>query len=282
MNDDITVVITCFNDGVLLAEAVRSTLTQAGGPPQLVVVDDGSTDPQTLRLLGELPQGVTLVRQENRGTSAARNAGLGTASTPYLLVLDADDRLAPDALMTLRAGLDANPDAGFCYGLATFFGSWEGVLRLPPYDPYKLLHRSLVPATALMRRTVFDSVGGFDAGFDGYEDWEFWVHALARGWRGVQVEAVTLLYRRRATSRHVGARARYRHWYRQLRRKHAPLFTGTSRRRLGAESDLGLLGRGLYRWWWGIRPLPAHLELALQGFLWRRRSGAASSGAARR
>jgi glycosyltransferase involved in cell wall biosynthesis len=282
MNDDITVVITCFNDGALLPEAVASAYDQVGGPPHLTVVDDGSTDPETLRVLGELPDGVTLVRQENRGTSAARNAGLRSSDTEYLLVLDADDRLTPDALSSLRAGLDANPDAGFCYGLTRFFGSWEGLLRLPAYDAYKLLHRSLVPATALMRHRLFEVVGGFDPRFDGYEDWEFWVHALALGWRGVQVDTVTLLYRRRGTTRHVGARGRYRHWYRQLRRKHAPLFTAESRRSLAAESDLGLLGRGLYRWWWGARPLPARLELALQALLWRRRLRAAGSEAARR
>ena len=78
---------------------------------------------------------------------------------------------------------------GFSYGMAAFFGAWEGTLKFPPYDPYKLAlppHRRV--ASALMRRELFDEVGGFDPDFTAYEDWEFWVHAMAHGWRGQDVE----------------------------------------------------------------------------------------------
>jgi glycosyltransferase involved in cell wall biosynthesis len=271
VNDDITVVITCFNDGVYLPEAVASAIGQELGMPRVIVVDDGSTATETRRALEQLPAEVTLIRQANGGTSVARNSGLAAAQTPYLIVLDADDRLAPAALRLLRQPLDRDPAIGFSYGLTRFFGHWEGTVGIPAYDPYKLLYRSLVGSTALMRRQLLNDVGGFDPAFSGYEDWEFWLHALSEGWHGQRVQEVTLLYRRHGATRHMAARSNYRVWYRELRQKHAQLYARTGRRRLAAESDLGPVGRAVYRWWWGPRPLPARIELALQALLWRRR-----------
>jgi glycosyltransferase involved in cell wall biosynthesis len=235
------------------------------------VVDDGSSDPQTLTELDRLPPEVNLIRQSNAGLSAARNAGLRAASTPYVIALDADDRLVPTALTVLRGPLDADAQLGFTYGQAQFFGSWEGTLTYPPYDPYRLLYRHTIGSTALMRRELFEDVGGFDPSFTAYEDWEFWVHALAHGWRGRDVGAVTLFYRRHGPTMYAGARARYRMWYRRLREKHSELYGRAARRRLAAESDLGPIGRTVYRWWWGARPLPARVEVALYAWLWRPR-----------
>jgi glycosyltransferase involved in cell wall biosynthesis len=275
MNDDITVVVTCFNDGRFLTEALASAAEQEGGKPQLIVVDDGSTDSETLDALERATAEAQVIRQANAGTPAARNTGLAAAATRYTILLDADDRLAPSAMRLLRSPLDRDPKLGFSYGLTRFFGAWEGALALPAYDPYKLLYRSLVGSTALMRREVLADVGGFDPAFLGYEDWEFWLHALAQGWRGQRVEDVTLFYRRHGDTRHEGARGNYRVWYRALRRKHHVLYEDARRRELAAESDLGPVGRAVYRWWWGARPLPARLELALQGILWRPGSASA-------
>jgi glycosyltransferase involved in cell wall biosynthesis len=269
MNDDVTVVITCFNYGAFLAESVQSVLAQKGGEPRVIVVDDGSTDAHTLAEIDRLPPQVELVRQANAGVAEARNAGLRRVESPYALVLDADDRLVADALQRLREPLEIDHALGFSYGIMRFFGEWEGILKMPPYDPYRLLYRHNVGSAALIRLRLFDDIGGYDPAFGGYEDWEFWLHALERGWRGRRVEAVTLLYRRHGSTRHLGARPHYRDAFRQLRRKHSALYERPSRRRLRAESDLGAAGRLVYRWWWGWRPLPARVELAVQAFLWR-------------
>jgi glycosyltransferase involved in cell wall biosynthesis len=275
MNDDITVVITCFNYGRFLGEAVSSALAQVGGPPRVIVVDDASTEPETLAALERLPDEVQLIRQPNGGPAAARNAGLRAAGTELMLLLDADDKLPPDALAVMREALDGDPSLGFAYGTARFFGDWEGELRFPPYDPYKLLYRHIIGLTALMRRELVEAVGGFDPAFTAYEDWEFWVNALHRGFQGRHVGEPTLLYRRHSTTTvHFTGRGGYHHWYRRLRRKHAALYSRAGRRRLAAQSDLGPFGRAVYRWVWGARPIPAGLEAALQRRLWRPGAGA--------
>lgn len=270
-NDDVTVVVTNYNYGAFLPEAVASALAQEGGPPRVVVVDDGSTDPDTGAVLAGLPPPVAVIRQANQGLSAARNAGLRRATTPLLIVLDADDRLTPCALGVLKSALHADPRLGFAYGITRFFGDWAGVLAMPPYHPYKLLYRHMIGSTALMRREVFEANGGFDPAFKGFEDWEFWLNALSHGWEGRRVDAETFLYRRHGDTMVSGARRGYRGWYRMLRRKHAALYARRSERALARRTGVTLPTRLLHRWFWGWRPIPARVEIAVYALLWRRR-----------
>lgn len=266
-NDDVTVLVTCFNYGHYLEEAVESVLSQTGGPPRVIVVDDGSTDLLTLEVLGRLGESVEILRRSHAGVAAARNAGLERATTPFLLVLDADDRLASGALQILKPPLERDAALGFAYGRARFFGDWEGELTFPPYDPYRLLYRNIVGLSALMRSKVARATGGFDERFRYFEDWEFWLNALAHGWRGVQVDAVTLEYRRHGGSKLHDDRRRYRQTLHQLKRKHARLYANAE---IARESELGAVGRAVYRHFWGLRPVPPRLEQSLHAFYWRR------------
>jgi glycosyltransferase involved in cell wall biosynthesis len=273
-NVDVTVVVTCFNYGRYLAEAVDSALAQDGGAPVVIVVDDGSTDPATHRALEALPPEVEVIMQANAGLSAARNAGLHRARTRYLIVLDADDRLPPGALAALREPLEAGatgPGAtriGFTYGRMRYFGDWEAEIPLPAYDPFKLLYRHTIGSTCLMRREVFEDVGGFDPAFPAFEDWDFWLSALEHGWHGLQIPQITFEYRRHAGSMLTDARKRYRRLYRRLRRKHPALYARSSE--LAARTDLGPAGRALYRSFWAWRPVPARVEAAIYGVFFRR------------
>jgi glycosyltransferase involved in cell wall biosynthesis len=259
---DITVVIPCFNHGRFLLESVDAALAQDGGPPSVIVVDDGSTDTETRRALEELPDRVELIRQENAGVSAARNAGFENSDSELLLMVDADDRLTPDALDVLRPPLEASPDVGYCYGLMKLIGAWSGVLRFPDFDPYILLHRSIAGAQlGLVRRRCWEDAGGFDSAIDGYEDWDFCLSALEKGWRGLQINRVTHEYRKHERSGNEEHRRRYRHVYRQIRAKHADLFA--RRREFARDTDLGPLHRLAYRTYWAWRPIPAPIEKAL-------------------
>jgi glycosyltransferase involved in cell wall biosynthesis len=271
-HSDITVLIPCFNHGRFLLESVERALGQDGGPPQVIVVDDGSTDEETEGALAELPNEVRLIRQANAGVAAARNAGFEKSDSELVLVVDADDRLTTDALDVLRPPLEANPDVGYCYGLMKLIGAWSGVLRFPDFDPYILLHRSIAGAQlGLVRRRCWEDAGGFDPAIHGYEDWDFCLSALEKGWRGLQINRVTHEYRKHERSGEEEHRRRYRHIYRQLRAKHADLFA--RRKEFAAQSDLGPLHRLGYRTYWAWRPLPARVEKALyRNVLFRRRA----------
>lgn len=270
-HDDVTVVVPCFNYGRFLPEALASLEEQEGGPPRMLVVDDGSTEPETQAVLAALPGNVELLSQANAGLAAARNAGFRAAGTPLLMALDADDMLPPGAVRALKCGLEVDPTAGFAYGVTRFFGDWTGDMTMPDWDPYRLLYRHTIGPTALTRRELFEDVGGYDREISdaivmGYEDWEFWLHAVAKGWHGIKVPEVTFLYRRHGATMFSGARQEYRRWYRAIRAKHSDLYS--RRRELTRQSDLGPLGRAVYRLYWGPRPIPARVEARLYRLRW--------------
>jgi glycosyltransferase involved in cell wall biosynthesis len=268
---DVTVVVPCFNYGRFIPEALASLRAQEGGQPIIVVVDDGSTEPETQAVLASLPDDIRLLRQANAGLAAARNSGCLASSTPLLLALDADDMLPPGALNALKRGLAGDPTAGFAYGTTRFFGDWSGDMTMPGWDPYRLLYRHTIGPTALTRRELFDDIGGWDEQIRGYEDWEFWLHAVANGWHGVKVPEVTFLYRRHGDTMLSGARRQYRRWYRAIRTKHADLYRRAHE--LARESDLGAFGRAVYRYYWGPRPIPASVEAGLYRILWGEHDG---------
>jgi len=124
----VSVIIPCYNHGQFLGDAITSAQRQQGVACEIIVVDDGSTD-DTGRVAAGFP-GVRYVRQRNAGLSAARNTGLVAATGPYLVFLDADDRLLPGALAAGVSALTRAPDAAFAYGGDVNVDRWGG--PLPP------------------------------------------------------------------------------------------------------------------------------------------------------
>ncbi len=279
---DVTIVIPCFNHGRYLTEAVDSALGQSGAAPEVVVVDDGSDDPATLTALERLPQAVRVLRQDNAGPAAARNAGAAAGSGDLLLFVDADDQLPDDAVASLGAVLDQDPSLGYAYGLLEHIGEWGGVVRFPDYDPFKLLYRNIVGHIGLVRRAAFEDFGGYDAQVDWMEDWDVLLRALERGWHGRRAPKVAYRYRRREAGRLAGDRGAYRREYRAMRARHVELYRRSAE--LAGQSDLGALGRLVYRSFWAWRPVPAALERGLYGLLFRRaaRSTASSTNSSSR
>src|ERR1700722_10743616 len=110
----VTVVITTYNYARFLGDAISSVLNQTRRADEIIVIDDGSTDDPAAVVRGFA--GVRLIRQENRGRSAARNVGLKTCTTRHLVFLDADDRLLPNALETGLGWAAAKPECAFVYG----------------------------------------------------------------------------------------------------------------------------------------------------------------------
>jgi SAM-dependent methyltransferase len=200
---EIAVVIPCYNLGRTVEQAVDSVLAQTRPAAEIVVVDDGSTDLYSRRLLAKLARPRTrVVRTANRGLPAARNHGIGLTSAGYLVALDADDFLAPSYLERTAARLDADPGLAFVStGMRGFEGA-DYVWTPPPCDLIVALARGTAHASSMFRRRVWDAVGGFDERFRTCEDLDFWVAAMARGLRGDVIDEPLLHRRVRADSLH--------------------------------------------------------------------------------
>jgi glycosyltransferase involved in cell wall biosynthesis len=233
----VAVVVPCFNDGIILGEALDSLAGEE--PHELVVVDDGSTEPATLDVLGALERGGTrVVHRENGGLAAARMTGVEATGTPYVFPLDADDLIVPGALTALADALDANPRAAVSWGDLQLFGAFE--LHVPAadaLDPWELTYLSDVPGTSLVRRSALLDAGGWSLA-RGYEDWDLWLALAERGWTGVRVERDVLRVRQGASRLNARWLERHGDFATELRRRHPGLFARRPSTRRASRAPL--------------------------------------------
>ena len=149
----VSVVIPCYNHGAYLQETLASVAAQTLDDHEIIIVNDGSTDPDTLNFLNHLDNSKTrVITTANRGVSAARNRAIGEALGDYILPLDADDKIAPDYLEKAVAILDKQPEVAIVYCDQMMFGEREGLLILPDYDRRRLLVENLIHTSAVFRR----------------------------------------------------------------------------------------------------------------------------------
>ncbi len=206
----VSVVMPVLDAGRDLDQAVRSVVGQTFADRELVIVDDGSSDPITLALLDKAAgaPGVAVHRTPNRGPAAARNLAIERAAGAYILPLDADDWLAPTFLERTVPVLDADPAVGVVHTWVGLAGAHHGTWRTGPFELPALLARCTVHVTSLFRREVWAQAGGYDPRFvDASEDWDLWISAAAQGWQGRCVPEVLAYYRRGPHSRERAARA---------------------------------------------------------------------------
>jgi glycosyltransferase involved in cell wall biosynthesis len=223
-----TVIIPCFNYGRFVADAVRSAIAQQNADTRVVIVNDGSTDRRSARQCDACrgPR-VRVIHQENRGLPAARNRGAAEAHTEFLAFLDADDTLEPGFVSELAAAIAASEESvSHAYCQEFLSGRRTGTWRVPDWDPLLMLITNLHPVTTLVRRDRFEAVGGFDETMsEGYEDWDFWLKFVERGWRGVRIQKPLCTWRRHSERTMIAAAVeRHESLYRRIIANHAPLF----------------------------------------------------------
>ena len=176
----VSVIIPCYNQAPFLGAAIESVLAQSYRRFEIIVVDDGSTD-DTLEVAARYPR-VCCVRQHNQGQAAARNTGLRKSEGEYVVFLDADDRMLPEALEVGVEHLKAHPKYAFVsghYREIAADGSPLGTREQPCPDRehyLEMLRTNYVwiPAVVMYRRSVFEFVGEFNTSLSvkGCEDYD--------------------------------------------------------------------------------------------------------------
>jgi glycosyltransferase involved in cell wall biosynthesis len=199
-SSDIAVVIPTYNHAHFLEAAIESVLCQVPEPREIVVVDDGSSDrPQEItRRFAD----VRIVRQANAGLAAARNRGLRETSSPYLVFLDADDRLLPGALAAGLKSLAEDESAAFTYGRyeivteATAKRQQAVNTPVPKQAFAHFLRENCVGmhAAVMYRRAAIESAGGFREHLPACEDYDLYLR-LARDWPLLRHDALCAEYR---------------------------------------------------------------------------------------
>jgi glycosyltransferase involved in cell wall biosynthesis len=182
-----TVVIPTCTHARHVGEAIESVLRQQYRPVEIIVVDSGSSD-DTARIVGEFGAAVCYVRQENRGLSAARNAGIRLAAGEYVGLLDADDLYEPQFLRILVGELERNPEAMAIHCGYRFVDDRNQPLPqveardVAPHQLFGALADGnfLVPESMLVRRRCYDEVGAFDVTLKAIEDLDMWLRIARR------------------------------------------------------------------------------------------------------
>lgn len=204
---DVAIVIPCFNGERFVAATIESALAQTHPSVEVIVVDDGSTDSSLDVIEAAGGDRVVVVSIPNGGVARARNVGLEHCSpdVEFVLFLDADDLLRPDAVERLRERLVAEPDLVAAAGAASRIddggtlvapapslveaheiGADRRVRVVTGVDRIGFWH--LLPVTAigspglcLARRAEIEAIGGFDESLRSCEDWDLWLRLSRRG-----------------------------------------------------------------------------------------------------
>jgi glycosyltransferase involved in cell wall biosynthesis/SAM-dependent methyltransferase len=255
----VAVVISCFNLGAHVAEAVASV--RESEPVEVVVVDDASDDPLTVEALDRLEaDGTRVIRHaRNQGVSPTRMSGVAATSAPYVLALDADDMLIPGRLGEMADRLDEDPDVAVCYADYIEFGKHVLLRSVPStLDPYRVALVNEYPPVALFRRAVLERVGGWQpvwTGLDARSDWSLWMSLAESGQRAIHLgpRRPAHLYRIHAPGLAMAGRRYHRAIYEALRATHPSLFAELDAHR--RASDMSEIRKRLYPAVYGRRPM---------------------------
>lgn len=198
----VSIVIPCYNMQDYIAETIASVKQQTLKEYECIIVDDGSTD-ASLAVVGKSVGKDTrfiVLKQENRGVSAARNAAIDKASADLIITLDGDDLLEPDAARLMVEAMEADPLASWAAGREQRFGNDTRLLERK-YKGYDyILHTNHLNVCGCFRKFDWNRVGGYRDGTL-YEDWEYLIRLLYHNDRVIHLDAVTLRYRVRSESR---------------------------------------------------------------------------------
>lgn len=185
MSVRVTVVIPTYNRAHVLGRALDSVLGQSFPADQCLVVDDGSEDGTGDFVRRSYP-GVTYLKQDHRGVSAARNAGIARSRGDWVAFLDSDDTWMPDKLERQRRTLEGT-EYVICHSNEIWVRHGR---RVNPMRKHKKrggwIYRHCLPlcvvspSTSLVRKDVLTEIGGFDESLPACEDYDLWLRLCAR------------------------------------------------------------------------------------------------------
>ncbi len=202
----ISIITPAYKCELTLARTLDSLMTQTETSWESIIVDDGSPDGSLKVAEGfaHFDSRFRVFRQPNRGAGAAKNNGIAQAGGKYVMFLDADDWLEPDALMTLADHCDRNDcsAAHGCFRYSTndgrptdWVGSYQG--SRPLFDALASSNVLSMPAAVIVLRSVLADIGGFDETLKNCGDWDLWARmARQRGTFG-RVDRCVAGYRMR-------------------------------------------------------------------------------------
>ena len=230
--EKVSVIMPCYNDGKYIEEAVESVFAQTYKNIELIVIDDGSDEQETIDILNRLGDRIVLLKTNHLRPAGARNYGITRATGKYILPVDSDDKIDSTYVAKAVEILEKNQNIGVVYCEADLFGEKSGKWDLPSSSFDKMLLDNVVFVTALFYREDWEKVGGFNTHMlAGMEDYDFWLAILALGKEIYQIPEILFHYRIKPVSRTTGFQSDYvqmQATYRQIYDNHKEFFEKNS------------------------------------------------------
>lgn len=199
MKTKVSIIIPVFNSGKYLQATLKSIQEKIA--TEIIIVNDGSTDKNTLSILKSLDnKKYQIINQKNAGTAAARNNGAKHAQGEYLLFLDSDDLIEKHFCTKLAKILDKNKNIDFVYPSTILFDNEIGFWNSLEYNPTLVKYYNYFVITSLMRKDMFFRIGAFDESYKQRDDREFWIRTVKNKIKGQKSNAL-FFYRKLANSK---------------------------------------------------------------------------------
>ena len=225
MSNKISIIIPCHNLAEYIRETIASVKAQTSDNWECIIVDDGSLD-KSAKFIDEATIGdprFKVFHTQNKGVAAARNLAIANATGRYILPLDADDILMPEAIERFTEGWRDNPGASLLVPMIQHFGM-SNQTQDRKWHGYKDLMRRCTPTnSSCFRRYDWGRVGGYRHETM-YEDWEFWLRLLYKNDAVVNIPEVLIKYRVRQESRYRTAVKRHKEELEILRQLNPLIF----------------------------------------------------------
>lgn len=199
MKTKVSIIIPVFNSGKYLQATLKSIQEKIS--TEIIVVNDGSTDQNTLSVLKSLDnKKYRIINQKNAGTAAARNNGAKLARGEYLLFLDSDDLIEKHFCTKLTKILDKNKNIDFVYPSTILFDNEIGFWNSMEYNSTLVKYYNYFVITSLMRKDMFFRIGAFDESYKQRDDREFWIRTVKNKIKGQKSDAL-FFYRKLTNSK---------------------------------------------------------------------------------
>jgi glycosyltransferase involved in cell wall biosynthesis len=184
-----SVVVPCFNSGSTIAKTIDSIRTQSYSNIEILIVDDGSEDFETLAILKTFSiQGIRVIRhQENLGLPAARNSGFRAATGLFVLFLDSDDWYAKEAMEVMIERALSSSQPSFVFTDLILEGQRSGILERS-YRSFTQLMINRIPCSILVSKNSFADDNLYDESLTlGLEDWDFNLSLISKGFKPIRI-----------------------------------------------------------------------------------------------
>ena len=198
----ISIIIPYYNDKKYIEQTINSVLNQTYPYYEIIIVDDGSEDEESLKKLEEikkLDNRIAVFHKKNEGISATRDFGVSKSSesSKYLFFLDSDDLIEPTYLECAYWTLETNKEASWAYTDSVGFEGNEYCWN-KWFDSQVMKTRNDLVATAMVRKKDFLKINGYELREKAVnEDWNFWLKMIANGFYPVRMNFYGFWYRRK-------------------------------------------------------------------------------------